>query len=44
VHIEDRDHGRDLPKLVHHLAADTDSHSFSSTMKQGEIWTPSDHG
>jgi hypothetical protein len=44
VHIEDRDHRRDLPKLVRHLAADADPHGFSLSTEQGEIWTPSDHG
>jgi hypothetical protein len=33
-----------LPELVRHLAADTNSHGFSSTTGQGERWTTSDHG
>jgi hypothetical protein len=44
VHIEDRDHGRDLPELVRHLTADTNSHGFSSTTEQGVIWATFDHG
>jgi hypothetical protein len=43
VHIEDREHRRGLPELVHHLAANANPHDLSSSTEQGEIGVAFDH-
>jgi hypothetical protein len=44
VDIEDRDHGRDLPALVRHLAADKNPHDLPSSTEQAEIRVAFAHG